>query len=343
MTNEPQANELQVVVNQAGLAEDKSKTLLASFAGYFKQAQELAAEARTIVVTDVSQVEEMQQARTLRRQLQDIRTKGVEVTRVQLKEQSLREGKAIDGIANVIKALIVPVEQHLEAQEKYAERIEAERKEKVKAQRIAELGKYVENAENYTLHPDTLNEETYQALLENSRLAYEAKLEAQKQAEKAAREAEEAEKKRRVELEKENERLRKEAEKAVAQRAKEQAKLKAEAEARAKAEAVAKAKADAERAEQEAKLKKEREAREALEAKIKAEAEASEQAKRAEDERQRQALLAPDKEKLVALANRLEFLPLPAVQSKEAMEVLEHVKETIADLGELLRKDIWAK
>lgn len=333
---------LEVVVNNAGLAEEKSKALLQAFVGYFNQAQKIAAEAKQLVVTDISQVQEMQQARTLRRQLQDIRTKGVEKTRIELKEQSLREGKAIDGIANVIKALIVPVEQHLEAQEKYAQRLEGERKEKVKAQRIAELSKYVDDAENYTLHPDTLNETTYQALLENSRLAYQAKLEAQKQAEKAAKEAEEAEKKRQVELEKENERLRKEAEKLAAQRAKEQTKLKAEAEARAKAEAAAKVKADAERAEQEAKLKKEREAREALEAKIKAEAEAIEQAKQAEAERQRQALLAPDKEKLVALANRLEFLPLPAVQSKEAMEVLEEVKKTIADLGELLRRDIWA-
>lgn len=330
--------DLQVVVNNAGLAQEKSKALLEAFVGFFNQARTIATEAEQIVVTDVSQVEQMQQARTLRRQLQDIRTKGVEATRVQLKEQSLREGKAIDGIANVIKALIVPVEKHLEAQEKYAERIEAERKEKVKAQRIAELGKYVENAENYTLHPDTLNEATYQTLLENSRLAYEAKLEAQKQAEKAAKEAEEAEKKRQIELEKENERLRREAEKLAAQRAKEQAKLKAEAEARAKAEAAAKAKADAERAEQEAKLKKEREAREALEAKIKAAAEASEQAKRAEEERQRQALLAPDKEKLVALAEAIANIEYPAVKTETAILILAHTKQTLTTVVKALKE-----
>jgi hypothetical protein len=38
-----------------------------------------------------------------------------------LKEQALREGKAVDGIANVLKALIVPLEEHLDKQERFVE------------------------------------------------------------------------------------------------------------------------------------------------------------------------------------------------------------------------------
>jgi ATPase subunit of ABC transporter with duplicated ATPase domains len=65
----------------------------------------------------------------------------------------LREGKAIDGIANVLKAVIVPIEEYLDEQEHYIERkreaeeearrLEAEKllkekEEKEKAEREAE-------------------------------------------------------------------------------------------------------------------------------------------------------------------------------------------------------------
>ena len=64
----------------------------------------------------------------------------IETVRKELKEQALREGKAIDGIANVLKALIIPIEEYLKKQEdfvvlKEAARIEAERAEEERSDR----------------------------------------------------------------------------------------------------------------------------------------------------------------------------------------------------------------
>jgi hypothetical protein len=172
------------------LAEEKSKYLIENFGKFFAESREIVKEAKLIKVTDISQTDEMAKAREVRLKLQHIRTKGVEPLRVKLKEQSLREGKAIDGMANVIKALIMPVEEYLASQEKFAERIEAERKNKIEAERIAELGKYVENVRSYTLHPDKLSQESFDQLLKTSKIAYEAQEEAKKKAdEERARQA----------------------------------------------------------------------------------------------------------------------------------------------------------
>ena len=47
--------------------------------------------------------------------------------RKELKEESLRKGKAIDGVANIIKFLIEPVEKYLEDQEKFIEKLEQQK------------------------------------------------------------------------------------------------------------------------------------------------------------------------------------------------------------------------
>lgn len=304
-------NQLQIITNQAGLAEDKSKQLLVSFSDLFNDARQTVKFAKDIVVTDVSQVVEMEKARNTRLELKNIRVQ-VEKNRKDLKEQSLREGKAIDGIANVIKALIVPVEEYLENQEKFAERIEIERKNKVESERISQLLKYVEEAENYSLHPDQMSEETFGKLLENSKLAFEARKKAEEQAENERLEQIEAEKK-------EQERIRME-----------NTKLKAEAEEREKLLAK-------ERAEQEKKLEAERKARLEAEEQIRKENEARELKLKAEAEEQRQSLLAPDKDKLSKLAETILNIELPAVKSDEAMVVINETKSSLELIAERIK------
>lgn len=90
-------------------------------------------KAKILIVTNETQKTEMEMARTGRLFLREKRI-AIEKTRKELKEQALREGKAIDGIANVLKALIVPIEEYLGKQEKFAE-IQAEKKRE--AERIA--------------------------------------------------------------------------------------------------------------------------------------------------------------------------------------------------------------
>lgn len=304
-------NQLQIITNQAGLAEDKSKQLLVSFSDLFNDARQTVKFAKDIVVTDASQVIEMEKARNTRLELKNIRVQ-VEKNRKDLKEQSLREGKAIDGIANVIKALIVPVEEYLENQEKFAERIEIERKNKVESERISKLLKYVEEAENYSLHPDQMSEETFGKLLENSRLAFEARKKAEEEAEKERLAQIEAEKKEQERIRQENIRLKAEAEK----REKELAK---------------------ERAEQQKKLEAEQKARLEAEEQIRKENETRELKLKAEAEEQRQSLLAPDKDKLQKLAEIILNIELPAVKSDEAMVVINETKSSLELIAERIK------
>lgn len=142
-------NKLQVLVDKSGLDSTKANILLENFQDAFKKAAEWELQAKAIVVTDASQEPEMALARTLRLEIKSVRT-DVERTRKSMKEQALREGKAIDGIANVLKALMEPLESYLKTQEKFVEiqeeKAEAERRaladklleEKIEADRIAQ-------------------------------------------------------------------------------------------------------------------------------------------------------------------------------------------------------------
>ena len=121
-------NQLQLIVKESGLETTKSQYILDKFTNYFEIAAEWEKKAKDIVVTDESNKVEMQLARVGRLFLRDKRI-SIEKARIELKEQSLREGKAIDGIANVLKALIVPIEEYLENQERFVE---------IKAAKLAE-------------------------------------------------------------------------------------------------------------------------------------------------------------------------------------------------------------
>lgn len=123
-------NQLEVLVKNSQLEKTKAQFLLDRFSHYFKMAAEWEVKARAINVTDESQKAEMKMARVGRLFLREERL-NVEKSRKELKAEALREGKAIDGIANVLKALIEPLEEHLINQERFVE-IRKEREETVK-------------------------------------------------------------------------------------------------------------------------------------------------------------------------------------------------------------------
>ena len=130
---------LATIVKESGLDSTKAQVLLDKFNDYFKIAAEWEKKAKTIVVTNESQTADMKMARTGRLFLREKRI-AIEKTRKVLKEDALREGKAIDGIANILKALIVPIESYLERQEKFVELKQAEKEARKRAaeERIAE-------------------------------------------------------------------------------------------------------------------------------------------------------------------------------------------------------------
>lgn len=201
-------NELVQVIEANGLDQAKTNTIMEGFTGFLEEAKKYEERANAIVITSPDQKEEMKEARSIRLELKSIRTKA-EGVRKQLKESVVREGKAIDGIANIIKAVIVPIEQHLDNQEKYVERIEKERKEKLEIDRIALIEPYVEDASLFNLQD--MSEEGFTHLLESSKNAMEAKIEAERKAEadRIAKEAAEREEQERIR--KENAKLKEEA------------------------------------------------------------------------------------------------------------------------------------
>lgn len=375
-------NALVVVAQESGLEAPKIELLLGSYKSVFQKAKEIAEKANDIVVTDESQTDLMGKARAARLELKNLRVEA-EKTRKQLKDQSLREGKAIDGMANIIKALIVPIEEHLEKQEKFAEVKAAERKAKRYSDRIEALSPYVENVSIYNLND--MEDEAFTILLEQSKKAHEAALKAQELA-KAEQEAKEkAEEEERKRIREENQKLKEEAEareKAELQRTQRinqlgtlgliwdkdkaayvkddlsvayadiidfgdeefdtlvfnikevLAQRKVEAD---KAAALKEEEARKEAEQKEEELRKEREAREEAEKLIAAEKAAAEKKAAEEAEAKRQALLAPDKEKLIAFAGVIDRLELPNVANREAGKLLDETQDFLNRISKNLR------
>ena len=228
-------NKLELIVKESGLEATKAQTMLKEFQDYFEIAAEWEARAKAIVVTSADQTVDMKIAREGRLFLREKRI-AIEKTRKALKEQALREGKAIDGIANVLKALIVPLEEYLGQQEHFVEiqaaqkaeeeRILAEQKaekERLAAEKAEREEQERIRKENIRLHKEAEKKEA--ALVIERAAAEKERQELERKAEAAARKA--AEEKQAIEEE-----ARKEREKQAAKLAKEK-KARKEAEARA--------------------------------------------------------------------------------------------------------------
>lgn len=229
-------NKLAVILKESQLEPTKAQYILEQFQDYFAIAAEWEAKARAIVVTNETQKAEMEMARTGRLFLREKRI-AVEKARKKLKEQALREGKAIDGIANVLKALIAPIEEYLDKQEHFVElkqeatreqaRIDEEKrleeeeiaKQKAKDEEDERIRKENEKlkieaevrekrlAEERRLHDESIAKERAKADAEkkvmDDRVARERKAAEEKaQKEREAREKKQAEEKAKVEAEK---------------------------------------------------------------------------------------------------------------------------------------------
>jgi len=346
-------------IEETGLEKSKGQTLLENFSGFFMIASDWEKKAKAIVITNVEQKAEMKMAREGRLFLKKKRGE-VEKKRKELKENITREGKAIDGIANVLKATIVPIEEYLDSQEKYADRLEAEKKEALKKERMTLLLPYGVDVSVYSDFGE-MEDATFQNILEMSKKAFEERQEEarKKEAERVAKEKADAEERERIRLE--NEKLKKEAEErekqAEIEREKQEEKL---AEEKAKAEAEKKAieeKARIEREEQEAEAKKkeeeaqkkldaERKEREKAEAELKAKEEAEEKAKqereakeKAKKDAEAKLKMAPDKDKLGVLSKAILKFNYPAVETDEGIDIISKVKNKFAGIAEFIDEE----
>jgi len=314
-------NELVVIAEKSGLEKNKIETLVGSFDKYFQEAKAIVAENKNIVVNDEKDTVGMEQARSARLALQKVRV-AAEKTRVALKESSRREGLAIDGINNVLKALIVPVENHLKIQEKYAEFIAEERANKIYEERVNELSKYVEDVCIYSLKH--MSEDVFKELRDRCKKAKDDKIEAEKRAKEEATQKELAYQKEQEQIRLDNIKLRKEA------KEREEA---AEIERQKQAKALQSERDKIEKIEAKIREEKEAEAKKKNDELLKQQAE-----QKAKDEIERQKLLAPDKEKLIDLASTIDKISMPAVSTKGAQKITAETKDILLKLSGDIRK-----
>ena len=326
--------EFEIVPADSGLELAAKNSLEIAFSGFFTEAAKWKAHAATITDPKL--------ARTGRLELKNIRV-AAEKKRKELKEDSLRMGKAIDGANNILLALIVPIEKGLEDIEKQEERRIAAELARVTAERLELIAPYLDPSLPAPSVGE-LTEDQFTSMLSDAKMLSEAKAAAAAKAEedRIAREKAEAEERARVIAE--NARLKEEVDKREAElkaerAAAEKARLEAEAKAKAEREAIeeesrkeklriqalaeverqkAQAAADAAAKQQAA----ERAAREKAEADAKALRDAEEKRIADAAAAKAKAAKAPDKEKLNAFANAIRDVEFPTLLAVDGSDIL---------------------
>lgn len=304
------------LVQKSGVELTKAEAHVASFAEKFKELAELSRPLADLDKENPT-AEHAEIARKNRLKLVKVRT-GSEAIKDERKKLLLAESNLIQSTHNLVKDACLLTEAEYEEIEKYQERIEAQRRAELKANRIELLLPF--ETDTTFLPLETMSEDDFQKLLSSEQEKFEAvkmlreKLEAERiEAERLAEEARlaeiQAEKKRQAERDAENERLKKEAD---------------EREKQIEAERAKAAKEAAEKQAEIDRVKKELEAKQLAEEqerqRIIAEQEAKEAALKA-------AQLAPDKEKINALFIAIRDFNFPECETKEAAQIIADVKE----------------
>lgn len=214
-------NKLQLLIDRCEITSEAGQQLIRAFGAPFTEVGEILSNYSrddngelvvtddTIIVTSKDDIIGMKKAREVRLELKRVRTT-VENKRRELKEDSLRTGKAIDGVAKYIKDNIQPVEEYLEQQEKFAELEEAKRVAKLKDERIQKITPFCDSP--YIYEVQNMTDESFDKLFIELKTAHElkiAQIEAYEREQERIRTEKEAEATR---IREENEILRKQAE-----------------------------------------------------------------------------------------------------------------------------------
>jgi len=331
-------NQLVTVIKESHVEESTALTLQNSFMPFFNQANEWAEKVKSIIVTDASQAEEIKQAREGRLRLKEIRI-SADKKRKELKEDSLRYGKAVQGVYNVIEYMIAPLEKHLEEQEKFVETQREKIKTELRIKRESELAPYSEFIPS-GLNLAEISEDDFLKIVAGSKIQLQMKIDAEKKAEEDRIAKEKIEHEEREKIRLENIKLKKEAEEREALAEIERKKLekenlerekkeKAEKEAREKALAAEREKAAKEKAEADKKLAEERAEKERIQNELKKKESEELRIKKEAEEKEKKSKLAPDKEKIVEFSKLIESLKLPDVSNAEAKKVILESKEML--------------
>ena len=302
-SDEPDGNQLQVIVQEASLPESKAKYILSRFQDYFNMSDEWAKQTRNIVVTDASQTTIMDMARVCRLAIREKRL-AIEKSRKELKADILREGKAIDGIANVLFALLEPLEVYYDKQEHFVKYQEEEKAELIRLEVQKRVDEEIAAAAREKEQEDRRIREENESLRQQ---ALEQEEERRKERAEAERKRLEAEKKAKDEQEK----IKKENEPKIAE---ENRKRQAELDLVRKQEAE--------------KLAKERAEREKVESELRTKKEAEAKAERERIAKEEALKKAGDSEKMANLIKDIQALKYPVeLKSDDAKLALRKVNQ----------------
>ena len=352
-------NQLVTIVNDTGLLNPQAELVISKFMPLFEDAKKIIDESKELVVTDASQTAEMRKARESRLRLRDIRV-AADKTRKELKEETIKYGNAVQGVYNLIKEAIEPIELHLENQEKYIERIEIEQKQKVEAERGLELSKYVEDIGLYNYKD--ISDEIFASLLESVKTVFLDKKKREKEAEDARLENEKRHnlwEKRQSQIapykffidsskivltvettEEEFQSLLSELKQTKIDFDKEQEERDKENE-KLKVDAIAKEKErQKERDAEAAKLLGERIAKEKLEKEKEERIKQEKKDREEREEKERQAKLAPEKDKLLRYAEQIRTIAPPEELSRQGLEIVKKVEEQLLAISQDIKLTI---
>lgn len=243
-----------------GLEEKQAEKMTSGLATVLTERKALEEIYNAVIVKELN-AETFKEARELRLKVQKNRTTGIEAWHKTNKAFYLAGGRFVDAYKN--KEVIV--NEHMEAKlleiEKYEQKLEADRKAKLKADRLELLLPFEVDTEYVSI--EEMTDEQFKGFLANNKLAFETKKENERLAELARIEAEKKAEAERLERERleaerieaqrlENERLKKEAEQREKELESERKRLAAEqakkdAEQKAEIERLAKEQAEKDR------------------------------------------------------------------------------------------------
>jgi hypothetical protein len=311
------------IINGAGLnglEEQTKQTIIAKFATFLERASEWEQKAKAIKVTDISQVEEMAQAREGRLILKNIRVEA-DRTRKELKEDSLSYGRAVQGVYNLIENVISPIEDYLLEQEKFAERAEAQRLDDLRSVRQKEMILFC-NYAPLSIDLGLMTDEEYNKFFTMAKAQHEEELNRAEEAARKKKQEEEATEKERQRLAKEN----------AALLEKQKVLLAAQREAKRVADEKL-AEAERQRKEAEAKLREQQQWEKIRQDGIKAQAAAQARAERKEKR-------APDKAKLLTLADSIDAFVIPSMKSEELQGIADGTRTLLSRVAVYIRQSI---
>jgi len=305
-TMEITITDLTKIATDHKVSQSSASELQAAFMPFFQSAHELAETAKTVKVTNIGQTQEMGRAKEQFRAVQKVLSE-TEKTRVEYKAESLQRGRAIDGMAHIIKHILEPVKLHLEDQWKYGERLQAKVQAEQRQMREIEAGDLIKYFPA-GIDLGAIADEEFARYLHFAGVQAKAIQDENNRIENERIERERKEAAERESLRVENERLRKDAEKQAA-------KMEAERAAAAKIQAEKDAELAAQRAEVSRLERAERE-RIASENRAKMEADNAERERlrkeqEAKEAAEKEALNTSDRVKIEAIISEIKKINIP--------------------------------